>query len=145
MTRKTENPAAAAAVIAAAVAEEPAIAVIDDMGGMSCAERRNSERNEAAGQEDHRAAQDPDGYHSGNPHNCCKEIYYEAVKKDPSIGIATVYRMMNLLEEIGAVSRFYSYPMYQTNEDMADTVESGISIRNGKTITPRNRKSCMSR
>ena len=74
-----------------------------------------------------------------NPHNCCKEIYYEAVKKDPSIGIATVYRMMNLLEEIGAVSRFYSYPMYQTN-DGADTVESGISIRNGKTITPKEQE-----
>ena len=74
-----------------------------------------------------------------NPHNCCKEIYYEAVKKDPSIGIATVYRMMNLLEEIGAVSRFYSYPMYQTN-DGDDTVESGISIRNGKTITPKEQE-----
>ena len=74
-----------------------------------------------------------------NPHNCCKEIYYEAVKKDPSIGIATVYRMMNLPEEIGAVSRFYSYPMYQTN-DGDDTVESGISIRNGKTITPKEQE-----
>ena len=75
-----------------------------------------------------------------NPHNCCKEIYYEAVKKVPSIGIATVYRMMNLLEEIGAVSRFYSYPMYQTNEDMADAAEAGISIRNGKAITPKEQE-----
>ena len=65
MTRKMENPAAAAAVIAAAAAGVPAIAAIDDIGGMSCAERRNSERNETAGQEDHRAAQDPDGHYSG--------------------------------------------------------------------------------
>lgn len=38
-----------------------------------------------------------------------KEIYYKAVAKDPSIGIATVYRMVNLLEEIGALSRKSMY------------------------------------
>lgn len=36
---------------------------------------------------------------------CCKEIYYEAIKRDPSIGLATVYRMMSLLEEVGIVER----------------------------------------
>lgn len=35
----------------------------------------------------------------------CKEIYYRATKKDPTIGTATVYRMINTLEEIGAISR----------------------------------------
>ena len=39
----------------------------------------------------------------------CKEIYYKAVKADPSIGSATVYRMVNLLEEIGAISRKNMY------------------------------------
>ncbi|MBQ9935146.1 MAG: transcriptional repressor [Lachnospiraceae bacterium] len=38
-------------------------------------------------------------------YSCCKEIYILAHKKDDSIGIATVYRMLNVLEEIGAVSR----------------------------------------
>ncbi len=39
--------------------------------------------------------------------NCssCKEIYYKASKKDSSIGTATVYRMINTLEDIGAISR----------------------------------------
>lgn len=37
--------------------------------------------------------------------SCCKEIHYKAVKQDPTIGIATVYRMINSLEEIGAISR----------------------------------------
>ena len=39
--------------------------------------------------------------------NCssCKEIYYRASKNDKSIGTATVYRMLNALEEIGAVTR----------------------------------------
>ena len=39
----------------------------------------------------------------------CKEIYYKAVKMDSSIGTATVYRMVNLLEEIGAISRKNMY------------------------------------
>ena len=33
--------------------------------------------------------------------SCCKEIYYQASKIEPSIGTATVYRMVNTLEEIG--------------------------------------------
>ena len=40
---------------------------------------------------------------------CCKEIYYKAIAVDPSIGAATVYRMVNLLEEIGAISRKNMY------------------------------------
>lgn len=37
--------------------------------------------------------------------SCCKEVYFLAHKKDPNIGIATVYRMINTLEEIGAISK----------------------------------------
>lgn len=35
----------------------------------------------------------------------CKEIYYKATKVDPAIGMATIYRMINTLEEIGVISR----------------------------------------
>lgn len=41
--------------------------------------------------------------------SCCKEIYYKALKKDDKIGTATVYRMINTLEEIGAISRENMY------------------------------------
>lgn len=41
--------------------------------------------------------------------SCCKEIYYKASKIDKNIGAATVYRMVNVLEEIGAVSRRHMY------------------------------------
>jgi len=44
-----------------------------------------------------------------NECSCCKEIYYQAVHKDPSIGIATVYRMIKKLEEIGAIDRKNQY------------------------------------
>lgn len=41
--------------------------------------------------------------------SCCKEIYYRASKMDPKIGAATVYRMVNTLEEVGAISRKNMY------------------------------------
>ena len=41
--------------------------------------------------------------------SCCKEIYYKASMKDSGIGMATVYRMINTLESIGAISRKNMY------------------------------------
>ena len=41
--------------------------------------------------------------------SCCKEIFYKALKRDNKIGTATVYRMVNILEEIGAISRQNMY------------------------------------
>ena len=41
--------------------------------------------------------------------SCCKEIYDKASQKDDKIGSATVYRMINTLEEIGAISRKNMY------------------------------------
>lgn len=38
-------------------------------------------------------------------HECssCKEIYYQAILRDPGIGMATVYRMVNTLTDIGVL------------------------------------------
>ncbi len=48
--------------------------------------------------------------------SCCKEIYYKAAKQDDGIGLATVYRFLNTLEEIGAISRnsLYQVPCEQS-------------------------------
>lgn len=40
---------------------------------------------------------------------CCKEMYYKALKKDPTIGMATVYRMVKTLEETGLIHRKNMY------------------------------------
>lgn len=40
---------------------------------------------------------------------CCKEMYYRALEKDPSIGMATVYRMVKILEETGLIQRKNMY------------------------------------
>ena len=37
--------------------------------------------------------------------SCCKEIYFEARNRGLDIGIATVYRMVNTLEDIGVIER----------------------------------------
>ena len=52
----------------------------------------------------------------------CKEIYYKAVEIDPNIGAATVYRMVNLLEDIGAISRRNIYKI-SCVKDNACTIE----------------------
>ena len=41
----------------------------------------------------------------GEECSSCKEIYYKAAKQDSRIGSATVYRMVNTLEDIGAINR----------------------------------------
>lgn len=51
--------------------------------------------------------------------SCCKEIYYRASEKDKRIGFATVYRMVNILEEIGAISR---KNMYRIMEDAPEGI-----------------------
>ena len=47
--------------------------------------------------------------------NNCKEIYYMAAKQDPKIGMATVYRMMNTLEEMGALKWRNEYRICEQN------------------------------
>ena len=43
--------------------------------------------------------------------SCCKEVYILATKKDPGIGIATVYRTVDALEKIGALKRGTAYQL----------------------------------
>ena len=40
-----------------------------------------------------------------NEHASCKEIYYEAKQRDERLGIATVYRTVQLLEEMGLIRK----------------------------------------
>ena len=39
----------------------------------------------------------------------CKEIYYQAIKEDPTLGLATVYRMVKTMEEAGLIRRKNMY------------------------------------
>lgn len=46
----------------------------------------------------------------------CKEIYYKAVNTGEKIGLSTVYRLVNILEEIGAISRKNMYKIVCSEE-----------------------------
>lgn len=46
----------------------------------------------------------------------CKEIFFKASQEDDKIGVATVYRMINALEEIGAISRKNMYRVECSDE-----------------------------
>lgn len=57
--------------------------------------------------------------------SCCKEIYYKASRLDKKIGAATVYRIVNTLEEIGAISRknMYKIDCGPDSEEFVYTIE----------------------
>ena len=40
-----------------------------------------------------------------NDFNACKDIYYQVAEKDKTVGMATVYRMIRQLEDMGIVHR----------------------------------------
>lgn len=57
-----------------------------------------------------------------NEVSSCKEIFYKALEQDVNIGVATVYRMVNLLEEIGAISRKNMYKITYSEDCTMDNV-----------------------
>jgi len=86
-----------------------------------------------------------------NEFSCCKEIYCQVCKIDPSIGIATVYRMINTLEEIGAISRKNMYHVCFEEEEKAvhscmvqfdDQTQVSLSSDEWSRIVKAGLKSC---
>ena len=64
-----------------------------------------------------------------NDCSSCKEIFYKASKTDSGIGVATVYRMVNALEDIGAISRKNMYKVeYPGEEKIEDSAGDGCVI-----------------
>lgn len=57
-----------------------------------------------------------------NECSSCKEIYYKASRSDSKIGSATVYRMINTLEEIGAINRKNMYKIMAEEDIRAECV-----------------------
>ena len=52
-----------------------------------------------------------------NDFTSCKDIYYQVVALDKTVGMATVYRMIRVLEDIGVVKRI---DMIEVNKDAED-------------------------
>lgn len=64
---------------------------------------------------------------------CCKEIFWEAQQKDPSIGIATVYRMVKTLEEIGAIDRRNLYRI-DIEKEMEENSSCKVVLKDQKVV-----------
>lgn len=62
----------------------------------------------------------------------CKEIHFQALKEDPNIGIATVYRMVQTLEEIGAIKRESTRWMGQ--EEYTEITDCLLKLDGNKTL-----------
>ena len=62
-----------------------------------------------------------------------KRLYYKVAEKNDSIGFATVYRMMNTLEEIGAIDRSSMYKI-NGNEDISKCEKCMVSLSDNTTI-----------
>ena len=74
--------------------------------------------------------------------SCCKEIYYKACKQDSSIGAATVYRMVNTLEEIGVINRknMYKYTGSDIDEELECVPCCRMELDDGTVLQLSDRK-----
>ena len=50
----------------------------------------------------------------------CKEVYYEAVQRDSTVGLSTVYRTIRMLEEMGVLKRVYQYVFTDESGEQRD-------------------------
>ncbi len=56
-----------------------------------------------------------------NDFTSCKDIYYQVMAKDKTVGMATVYRMIRVLEDIGVVRRI---DMIEINKDIKKEIDN---------------------
>lgn len=71
-----------------------------------------------------------------NECSCCKEIYFKVSKIASGLGIATVYRMVKALEDIGAIDRknLYRISCEKTQKDKFRCSSCTVVLKNKKTL-----------
>ncbi len=52
----------------------------------------------------------------GSEYSSCKEIYFAAKEADKKVGIATVYRTVQLLEDMELIRKKWSYEIGESGE-----------------------------
>lgn len=64
-----------------------------------------------------------------------KEVYYNVRKKDKSIGLATVYRFINILQDVGIIDENEKFTFVNSNSD--ENIECGdcsVTLQSGEVI-----------
>ena len=70
----------------------------------------------------------------------CKEVYYEAVRRDSTVGLSTVYRTIRMLEEIGVLKRVYQYVLTDENGEQVDSEISSPKFHGTNDLRQREKK-----
>lgn len=78
----------------------------------------------------------------------CKEVYYEAVQRDSTVGLSTVYRTIRMLEEMGVLKRVYQYVFTDETGEHVDGEKEVIAPefhgKNGLRQTEKEEGKCCS-
>ena len=78
----------------------------------------------------------------------CKEVYYEAVQRDSTVGLSTVYRTIRMLEEMGVLKRVYQYVFTDETGVRADGENEVIAPefhgKNGLRQIEKEKENCCS-
>lgn len=82
--------------------------------------------------------------------SCCKEVYILASRKDPGIGMATVYRTVDALERVGALKRSAPYQLCEHRKkpcksclvELEDNSVVELDYASMKKVVEKGMKSC---
>ncbi|WP_300276669.1 Fur family transcriptional regulator [Peptacetobacter sp.] len=63
-----------------------------------------------------------------------KEVYYNVRKKDRSIGLATVYRFIKILQEAGIIDENEKFTFAECKGDCVECGDCSVTLQNGETV-----------
>ncbi|WP_414697394.1 Fur family transcriptional regulator [Peptacetobacter sp. AB845] len=63
-----------------------------------------------------------------------KEVYYNVRKKDRSIGLATVYRFIKILQEAGIIDENEKFTFVNTDDDKVECGDCSVTLQNGEVV-----------
>lgn len=63
-----------------------------------------------------------------------KEVYYNVRKKDRSIGLATVYRFIKILQEAGIIDENEKFTFAEGGLECIECGDCSVTLQNGETV-----------
>ena len=63
-----------------------------------------------------------------------KEVYYNVRKKDRSIGLATVYRFIKILQEAGIIDENEKFTFVNTDDEKVECGDCSVTLQKGEVV-----------